>query len=268
MKRNFVLGFLLFSVLSCAAQNTTSTQGLTLYDNFNHRFLDPSKWSTGSACFTTNGLEEECVRQIQNGRLHLAHRNYGNRDTNTGFQFGDANVVFAHPSRIKSITTDVTVVQTVEVPCLANPEFGAQAQIDATFFNIGSGNPNDDVAAHLAFGHNSTTTVGQTFVFGQISRGNNYFGYTALGNVPIGTTATASLTWDQPNHQFLVSWTNPATNVKTEASMPYTFADTAPATNASKDLSVNTFPANCTASPASVFMEATFDNVYINPNDD
>jgi hypothetical protein len=263
MKRNVVFGFLLFTVMSCAAQNTASTQGLRLYDDFNHRFLDPSKWSTMNACFTFNGLEQECVREIQYGQLRLAHRNYGNRDADTGFQFGAANVFFAHPSRIKSITAEMTVVQTAESPCLANPEFGAQAQIDATFFNTGSGNPNDDVAGHLAFGHNSSTTAGQTFVFGQISQGNNYFSYTPLGNVPFGTPVTATLMWDQPNHQFLVSWTNLVTNVTTAATMPYSLADTKPATNPSKDLSVNTFPANCTAKPAWAFMEATFDNVYI-----
>lgn len=258
MKHNVVFGFLLFTVLSCAAQSTR------LYDDFNHRFLDPGRWSTMNACWTANGQEQECAREIQNGQLHLAHRNYGNRDADTGFQFGSANVVFAHPSWIKSITTEITVVQTAESPCTANPEFGAAAQIDATFFNTGSRNPSDDVAGHLAFGHNSTTPAGQTFVFAQISQGNNYFGYTSLGNVPIGTPVTATLTWDQPNHQFVVSWTNLMTNVTTAATMPYSFADTTPATNPSKDLSVNTFPANCTVKPAWVFVEATFDNVYIN----
>ncbi len=263
MKRIVVFGFLLFTVLSCAAQNTAPTQGLRLYDDFNHRFLDPSKWSTGNACFTNNGLEQECVREIQDGQLRLAHRNYGNRDTDIGFQFGSASVGFAHPAQIKSITTEMTVVQSAESACPANPEFGAAAHIDATFFNTGSGNPNDDIGGHLAVGHTSSAPAGQAFVFGQISQGYNYFFFTGLGNVPIGTPIIATLTWDQPNHQFLVSWTNLMTNVKTDATMPYTFADTTPATNPQKVLTVNTFPANCTAKPAWVFMEATFDNVYI-----
>jgi hypothetical protein len=45
---------------------------------------------------------------------------------------------------------------------------------------------------------------------------------------------------------------------------PYNVADMTPATNPSKDLTVNTFPANCTAKAAWVYIEATFDNVYIN----
>jgi hypothetical protein len=260
MTRIRILAVLFFATLFCAAQTLTTT----LYDDFNQSFVNPSKWSTNSACFTTNGLEQECVREIQNGQLRLAHRNFGNRDTDQGFQFGSANVNFAHPARIKSITTEMTVIRSAESPCPANPDFGAAAHIDATFFNTGSGNPNDDVGGHLAFGHTVSSPAGQIFVFGQISQGNNYFSYTPLGNVPIGTPVISTLTWDQPNHQFVVSWTNLVTNVKTEATMPYNFADTTPATNASKNLAVNTFPANCTAKAAWVYMEATFDNVYIN----
>jgi hypothetical protein len=55
-----------------------------------------------------------------------------------------------------------------------------------------------------------------------------------------------------------------AASMKTELSrVPYSFTDTAPPTNASKVLTANTFPANCTAAPSWVYMEATFDNVYI-----
>lgn len=42
-------------------------------------------------------------------QFHLAHRNFGNRDTNSGFQSGSANVSFVNPSGIKSITTDLVV---------------------------------------------------------------------------------------------------------------------------------------------------------------
>ena len=262
MKHNVVFGFLLFTVLSCVAQ--TSTQGLRLYDDFKYKFLSPSKWSTISACFTPNGAEQECVREIQDGRLRLAHRNYGNRDSDTGFQFGSAFVAFARPSGIKTITTDIVVVGTAESPCSANPEFGAAAHIDATFFNTGTGDPSDDVGGHLALGRSFSEPPGKVTVFGQISQGFNYFFFVSLGTVSVGTPVTATLTWDQPNHQFLVSWTNLVTNVKTEATMPYNFLDTTPATNPSKVLTVNTFPSNCTAKPSWVFMEATFDNVYTN----
>src|SRR5712664_3452696 len=94
----------LFAYVSRMVYAQQPSAGLVLYDDFKGRLLDPSKWSTFSACFTTNGLELECVREIESGKLRLAHRNFGNRDTDTGFQFGDANVPFANPSVIKSIT--------------------------------------------------------------------------------------------------------------------------------------------------------------------
>jgi hypothetical protein len=262
MKRHVVFGFLLFAVLSCAAQNTSSPQPLILYDDFNHPFLGPSKWSSVPGCFTTNGVEQECVRQIRSGKLYLAHRNYGNPNTDSGSQFGSAFVAFANPSKIKSITAEITFKNYFEVPCLANPEFGAAAHIDATFFNTGTGNPSDDVGGHLGLGRGFSDPPDQVSVFGQINQGGNY-SYLFLGTVKIGTPVNATLAWDQPNHQFLVSWTNLITHVTTNETMPYTFADTAPPTNPSKVLTANTFPDNCTAAPAWVYIEATFDNVYI-----
>lgn len=82
---------------------------MVLYDNFDEKFLSPLKWNTYGACYTNNGMELECVREIRDESLHLAHRNFGNRDTNSGFQSGSANVSFVNPSGIKSITTDLVV---------------------------------------------------------------------------------------------------------------------------------------------------------------
>jgi hypothetical protein len=173
-------------------------------------------------------------------------------------------VRFLNPSSIKSISTDVVVRDIEERDCAGNPEFGAAAHIDATFFNTGTGDPNDDVGGHIAVGRASSDPPGQTTVYGQISQGNNYFFYFFLGTVTMGTPVNMSLTWDQPNHQFLVSWTNRVTHVKTEATMPYNFSDTAPATDPGKLLTVNTFPANCTAEPTWVYIDTTLDNVYVN----
>ena len=263
MKHQSVFGFLLFAVLSCAAQNAPSTNSSILYDNFNHPFLDPSKWSTAPACYADNGAEQECVRHITSGKLYLAHRNYGNANSDSGFQFGSASVAFTNPSTIRSITAEVTIKNYVEVPCAANPGFGGSAHIDATFFNTGTGNPSDDVGGHFGIGRSFSDPPDQLSVFGQIDQGNNYFFYLFLGNVTIGTPVAATLTWDQPNHQFVVIWTNLKTNVTTSATMPYSFGDTTPPTNAAKVLTTNTFPTNCTAAPSWMYMEATFDNVYV-----
>jgi hypothetical protein len=55
MKKHFAI--LILATLPCAAQT------LKLYDNFDHKFIDPSKWAY-AFCFSSNGLELECVREI------------------------------------------------------------------------------------------------------------------------------------------------------------------------------------------------------------
>lgn len=262
MKHARFIALLLFAALPCAAQNAASTQSSTLYDNFSHHLLNPSKWNTFNACFTANGQEMECVREIQEGKLRLAHRNFGQRDSDTGFQFGDANVSFVNPTAITSITTNLAVRDIEEVDCPANPEFGAAAHIDATFFNTGTGDPNDDVGGHIAFGRFFSDPPGQLTAYGQISQGNNYFAYFPLGTLRFGTPVTATVTWDQPHHQFLASWTNRISHVKAQTTMPYSLSDTTPATDPTKVLTVNTFPANCTSNATWVYIDATFDHVY------
>ena len=254
------LSFVLLVSISLMLHAQQPSSNLVLYDNFDERFLSPTKWNTFGACYTTNGMELECVREIRDEKLHLAHRNFGNRDTNVGFQFGDANVSFVNPSLIKTITSDLTVQGVAESNCAANPIFGPAAHIDANFFNTGTGNSSDDIGGHIVFAPDPS---GSVIVFGQISQGNNYFFNLPLGGTSMGTPVRASLAWDQPNRRFLVSWTDLRTNIKTDGIMPYSFTDSTPAVNPSKVLTVNTFPANCTANPAWQYIHATFANVYI-----
>ena len=115
----------------------------------------------------------------------------------------------------------------------------------------------------MAFGRVASDPPGQLTAYGQISQGNNYFAYFPLGNVSMGTPVTATLSWDQPGHRFLASWTNGVTHVTTQALMPYTLSDTTPPANPTKVLTLNTFPSNCTANTAWVYIEANFDNVSI-----
>lgn len=162
------LGLVVAAFLSHKVYAQQSSTSLVLYDNFDERFLSPLKWEIGGPCYTSNGRGLECVQQIRDENLHLAHRNFGNRDTNLGFQFGSAAVSFVNPSRIKSITSDLVVRSVQESNCAANPIFGPAAHIDATFFNTGTGNPSDDVGGHIGFGHNFSDPSGSVFVFGPI----------------------------------------------------------------------------------------------------
>src|SRR5216110_1841122 len=93
--------------LFCLAAKPAPAQNPNFYDNFNTKLLDPQKWNTYGACYSSNGQEMECVREINNGKLFLAHRNFGQTDSDTGIQFGGAFLNFSNSAPITSITTDV-----------------------------------------------------------------------------------------------------------------------------------------------------------------
>jgi hypothetical protein len=76
------------------------------YDTFNERWLDPAKWLTGLYCGPTT---LECVREIQNGQLRLATRQFGATDSDSGIQFADPALFFSNPNTINSIASDITL---------------------------------------------------------------------------------------------------------------------------------------------------------------
>ena len=258
MKRYYgLLALLFFATLPCAAQT------LKLYDDFDSRFINPSKWPY-AFCFSGSGVELECVREIRDEHLHLAHRGFGLTNTNSGVQNGGAVVGFANSETIKTIRTDLVVRSVVEVACAANPGYGGGAGIWGTFFNTGTGNPNDDAGASLGLTRFASDPPGQLNVHGQTFTSAGYSPYFSLGTVTIGTPVTITLSWDQPNHQFLISYTNNLTHVTTKGTMPYAVPDTTPGSGgAAKILGVSGVPSNCTANSTSVYSDALFGNVYI-----
>jgi len=257
MKKNYaVLAMLILATLPCAAQT------LKLYDNFDHKFINPSKWAY-AFCFSSNGLELECVREIRDEQLHLVHRHFGVNADDGGQQNGSAGVGFANAQNIKAIRTDVTVRSNLEIACAANPNFGSNTGLWGTFFNAGSGNPNDDVGAALNLKRVASDPPGQLNVIGQTFHAGIYSPYTSLGWVAIGTPVTISLAWDQPNHQFVVSLTNKITHVTTNATMPYTFSDTTPVAGPAKVMEAGGFVSDCGANTTSLYVDAVFGNVYV-----
>jgi hypothetical protein len=207
----------------------------------------------------------ECVRGIQSGALVLAHRNFGQRDSDTGLLFGGAFLNFINPAPIKSVTTDLVVTDIQESPCVANPQLGGSVYIGGTFFNAGSGASSDDIGAQIGFFRTTSFPTGRIGVFAQLNQGSNYLTPVNINSlsISIGTPVTATLTWDQANHQFIATVTNHTTGTTKQVAVPYSWSDTTVATNPSRSLSVSNFPANCTANPTWVYSAATFDNVHI-----
>lgn len=250
------LAILIFVTLPCAAQT------LKLYDDFNHKFIDPSKWGY-ALCFSGNGLEMECVREINDGQLHLTHRHFGVRVDDGNLQNGSATMGFANANNIKAIRTDVTVRSSVEVPCAANPSFGSGVGIWGKFFNAGSGDPNDDVGATVNLGRHSYDPPQQLNLMAQVFHAGIYTQPALVGSTTIGTPVTISASWDQPNHQFTFHLTNKATHVTTSLNIPYTFSDTTLAADPGKVLEASGWASDCAANATSIYVDAVFANVYV-----
>jgi hypothetical protein len=244
---------------------------LVLYDNFNQRFLDPTKWSTYPGCFTGSVLE--CVREIQDGRLRLAVRSYGATNTNEGVGYGPSELHFVDPAPIRSIATQLVVRRTNSLGCLANttflPNSHAHALLQGNFFNSGSGNQADDVQGLLIFDRMSSDPEGVLSVGAFMHWQGQFFGFVSLGTVNVGQKVIAKLAWDQPHAQFVASWTDVETRRKVQVFLPYTMPDTTPAAAPDKLLGVRTFAPNCVGKQMLFSdIEATFDNVMIHKHED
>lgn len=259
-----IVGIVLFSALAGWAQVSGAAPKLVPYDDFSERFLNPAKWAPASSCFAGGDLQLECVREIQNKKLRLALRNFGARDSNSGFQFGTHRLFFANPASITSIRADITYRDSFEIGCPDNSSgFGAGTSINGNFFNVGSGDPNDDIGAHLAFGHNLFDPPGQVNVFGQLSQGFNFFAFFSFGTTRVGSPVRAVLSWNQTKHQFVVNVTDLETGQVIGGAMPYSVSDTTAAAAPYRSFDISTFPNNCIANPTAVYMDALYDNVFV-----
>lgn len=266
----------MFALLLClislgwAQANTPPVQlppGTALYDDFGRNWLDPARWqatpSGTEACyFSSNVLE--CVREIKDGKLRLAVKSFGATDSNEGTQYGESKLVFVQP--FTSLTADVIVRNTSSRGCSTNTtDSWAQAMFTARFFNSGTGDPNDDVDAHITFAHASLDNPGALDVEGFLFWQGQYFGFAKVGSVQIGTPIRASLQWIPSSHKFTASYENLTTHQHFFADVPYSMSDTTPPTGYWNVLYVQVFPANCLGHQTSSEMEATFDNVVIKP---
>ncbi|HMK22416.1 MAG TPA: hypothetical protein VK466_08770 [Terriglobales bacterium] len=256
-----------------SSQQAQMYWGAKLYDDFNHRWLDPAKWAAvpdeagpnyKEACyFSSNVLE--CVREIQDGRLRLEVACYGARDSDQGTQYGESKLLLT-PQSLKSLTADVTVRRTDVAACLENPGpyFAApQAMLTASFFHTDSGDVGIDLTFQPISPDNLQTIVVRGFGF---APGGQYFGFVDLDSVPRGTPLRGTVRWDQPNHKFVVAFQNLITHQFFSADVPYdpvALPDAVPAVAGWKGLYVQAFPSNCTKQQTWQQMEATFDNVSI-----
>ena len=245
------------------SQQAQVQSGAILYDDFSRKWLDPAKWKPMNPNCWGNVLE--CVREIRDGRLRLAVRNFGDTNSDSGIQYSESEVYFANPNAVKSITADIST-RFRGIGCLTNntDRTHAQVQIGGGFFNTGSSNPNDDIVVWLIIWIDTfdPTTM-------QISV---YWGYPWPGpatdvpfaSYPVGTELTSTLIWDKANHRFIGK-----TKVKddggqgAQVEIPYVLPDTAPPATPLKTILASQHTLNCTSAKTNGQVEATVGNVII-----
>jgi hypothetical protein len=269
MKRYFASAVLL-SVL-CAAQSLPLAAD-RVYDRFNGPFLNSSKWLAIPTCSATPFVDTtasvsllDCARDIQNNKLHLMVRALGNELSDVGRQFGPSELFFVNPNAINAISTNLRVKQSAAIACPSNStRFSSlgQAIVGGNYFNPGTGNPSDDVAAVLIVEHDPTTPAGVLVVSALVFSPNAFYGFASLGTIRFEQLLTGTVQWDQPNHQFIFHAVGP--NLNSTAIVDYAVSDAMQAAAPVKLLGARAFAPNCTTRQGKADIEVLFDSVLVN----
>ena len=269
MNRYLLIVILLSGI--CAAQTLPSAAS-EVYDQFKGPFLDSSKWLTTPTCSATQFVDTtasinllDCAREIQSNKLRLMVRAYGNGLSDAGRQFGPSELFFVNPNAINSISATLRVKGAEAVACPSNSTpFSSmgQAIFGGNYFNPGTGDPRDDVAAVLIVEHDPPTPPGVLLLSALVFSPNAFYGFSSLGTIRFEQALTGTVLWDQPNHQFVFNVIGP--NLNSTVAIGYAVSDTMPAAAPIKLLGARAFAPNCTSQQGSADMEVLFDNVRVN----
>ena len=257
------------ALLICLAWMPAQAQFLPIYDDFAGDHIDPAKWIAPPLCV---GNVYDCAREARHGHLHLAVRGYGATDSDSGVTFSESQLHFRNPHLITTIRFRFTVTSFSGGACAPPSANGAAAHpqllAHGAFFNAGSGLPEDDVIAYLMVERltdDLSLPPTSLRVAGFTSRGATFSEHVDLGTVRVGEPAVATLTWDQENHAF--TWQIVKTFTKPHVvagTLPYAELDGVAPAEPFKSVRVGTFAPNC-AEPGFAAMDATIDNVRVNP---
>lgn len=257
MKRLVILVSILLTALA-----TAQSRKPVYYDTFSKQWLDPAKWQTGLDC---GPLTLECVREIQNGHLRLATREFGAPYSDSGEQYASPSLFFSNPDAIYSITADVNLRSFSGTQCSTNPAGWTHTTVavGGSYFNTGSGDYADDIGDMVAL--IVDTQNPKTIGVSNWMAGGGLGVSTDMGSYPIGTTLSVTLAWDTVKHQFTSSVKvkdDPAVGMSVV--VPYNVPDTkSPAWN-QRWLGASVNSANCTSAQTFAQVEAFYDNVMIN----
>ncbi len=266
MRQTLILALLMFTVI-CTVQSQGQIQ---LYDNFNQVWIDPTKWAAVPTCSATPYLDTtasinlvDCIRAIQDNQLRLMVKAYGHVDSDTDRQFGPSELYFANPNAISTISVTVKIAHSAPVACSSNAtdSFG-QILIGGNFFNIGTGDPKDDVSVIILIQRLATDPKGVVDALAILYSQNTFLNYVDFGKHNLTDVFNATVRWDQPNHHFSLRLAHARDTRSSE--LDYTVSDVMPPVAPMKLLAARAFVPNCTTQLVAADMDAYFDDVYTN----
>lgn len=256
----------LFFALSSAAQNTS----FPYYDTFARPWLNPAKWLTLPTCSGTIFLDTtasvnalDCAREIQNNKLHLMVKAYGLPASDEGRQFGPAELFFANPNAVNSISANLQVRKMEAVACSSNSTRSlAQVILGGNYFNQGSDDPTDDVAALIIIEHDPTDPARSMRYSALVFSPHVFYGFTPLGSIIFQEQVTATIRWDKGNHAFFFSVASDTLNAST--TIAYSGSDNLQPSVPAKLLAARAFVADCTTRTTWADADVVFSNVSVN----
>jgi hypothetical protein len=244
-----------------------AAERLVPYDDFNATHIDPDRWFG----LEFGGAGTEAIRQIQDQRLRLVYRGYGQTDADYGRQRNELLLVIRNPAAVTAMQATVQVDELVATGCSSNPDAAlAMALLAGRFFNIATPTPGSgehDVIASIGVRRLSTAPPDVLWVASSVIHcvdarcmDTQNLHFRDLGRVKRGERVRLRMQWDRDRHQFVFQRDDDP-----EVVAPYAVSDTAPPGIAAKLLDAIHLLPNCMATPRSMaVIEAWFDDVRVN----
>jgi|GEM_PF-3057679 len=224
MKRR--ISCLLILLMTMLYISANAQEPLVLYDDFNSKFMDVTKWTSGESR-GSGVILLETVRETHGGRLHLAARAFGNigqyqsppspvlvlgtrsGDVNAGF--GASALGATKPFNTLKVSVKVKKAEATGCPLYNASPTSARARLLGFFFNAGvnpgSTGRTDDVGAQITIQRNSDSLEKSQilevwfYVFRCTNSDCSIASYDGLqpillGEIKLGQWATIQIDWD------------------------------------------------------------------------
>jgi hypothetical protein len=259
-------------VLLTFGLSTAGVAQMVLYDNFQSKQINPSKW-VGWQFFDPD--IREATRQLtgeeEKRRLHLSQRAYSATTDDSGASGGGFGLQFPVPSAITEVSFTLNVRDAVAVGCTSNPsgQIVTGAEFRGRFFSteVSPTSSLGDVETVIGANRNATDIQSAMEVIGFYQRCDDDFcgartnlGFQRLGFIQPGSTNTLHIKWDQPNHRFIFQL-----NTEPPVLSPYAVSDSSAPFVPFKTIDLARVVPHCTTTPRPfTSIDAFFGNVYVN----